>query len=173
MQERVFAGEFDDIDSDNEGDDERRAPAATGLQVSQSRTAPGSSTDKQTPDGSASEPGPISQRVQDVVIVDSDDDDEPEDFGGDFEMDGELWHRSRTASTDCSDFVEDDDNPRMQDPYAGIFFSKDRVERIVEAQPEEEYADVVTGGTYGKNVHVKILSRGEWMSGCPEGGALL
>lgn len=61
------------------------------------------------------------------------------------------------------------------DPYAGVFFSKDRVETIIETVDAEESFIVPTseGSTafaqgQGK-IEVKVLGSGEWMSGCPEG----
>lgn len=52
---------------------------------------------------------------------------------------------------------EQHDNTRA-DPYANIFFSKDRTETIIEPvadKPDKEQPS--------------ILSRSEWMRGCPEG----
>lgn len=62
----------------------------------------------------------------------------------------------------------------MQDPYATIFFSKDRVEHIVEPIAETLYGDIASSEDAGSldstQDSVKLLGRGEWMSGCPEGG---
>nr|XP_019009265.1 uncharacterized protein I206_05913 [Kwoniella pini CBS 10737]OCF48046.1 hypothetical protein I206_05913 [Kwoniella pini CBS 10737] len=55
----------------------------------------------------------------------------------------------------------------LSDPYAGIFFSKDRVERIMEPVEEDRYVKVIL--TQGQDEHVKVLRRAAWMSGCPEG----
>lgn len=56
------------------------------------------------------------------------------------------------------------------DPYGGIFFSKDRVETIIEADEKEvTHKPRVDGMEY----QVSILGRGAWMSGCPEEGELL
>lgn len=67
--------------------------------------------------------------------------------------------------------------PSGEDPYAGVFFSKDRTERLVEPVLEEIYATVkLPHGRTGAvedpatELNVRILSCGEWMSGCPEGG---
>ncbi len=58
-----------------------------------------------------------------------------------------------------------------------MFFSKDRTERIVEPVLEEIYATVTmprggtdASGSPASKLTVRVLSRGEWMSGCPEGG---
>lgn len=57
-------------------------------------------------------------------------------------------------------------NRLLSDPYAGIFFSKDRTETIIESVEPEDWAVVPSdeGGT-----QVRLLTAGEWMSGCPEG----
>jgi hypothetical protein len=67
---------------------------------------------------------------------------------------------------------ENSDGENMQtsnDPYAGIFFSKDRVEKVIEAVEEEVTRKVRVGGT---EYEVGVLGRGAWMSGCPENGKL-
>ncbi|KXN90251.1 Baculoviral IAP repeat-containing protein 6, partial [Leucoagaricus sp. SymC.cos] len=50
------------------------------------------------------------------------------------------------------------------DPYAGIFFSKDRREEVIEVEEDAETLQVP--GTHDR---VKIMSQGQWMKGCPEG----
>jgi hypothetical protein len=57
----------------------------------------------------------------------------------------------------------------MQDPYANVFFPKHRVEKLVEPIEKEQVATITTPGTSMRET-VKVLGRGEWMSGCPEGG---
>ncbi|KAG6896936.1 hypothetical protein C0992_005201, partial [Termitomyces sp. T32_za158] len=52
------------------------------------------------------------------------------------------------------------------DPYAGIFFSKDRKEEVIEVEEQPEIANVP--GYTGQQV--KLMTQGEWMKGCPEGG---
>ncbi|KAF4619548.1 hypothetical protein D9613_005238 [Agrocybe pediades] len=51
------------------------------------------------------------------------------------------------------------------DPYSGIFFSKDRREEVIEIEecPEAVYIPEIDDT-------VPILSQGQWMKGCPEGG---
>lgn len=61
-----------------------------------------------------------------------------------------------------------DDEQMASDPYAGIFFSKDRVEDIIEPIETEETTTISIPGI--NTTGVKILGRGEWMSGCPESG---
>ena len=48
----------------------------------------------------------------------------------------------------------------MADPYANVFFSKDRTETIIEPIPDDRSLD---------GNEVRILDRAEWMKGCPEG----
>ncbi len=64
------------------------------------------------------------------------------------------------------------------DPYAGVFFSKDRVETIIETvDPIRRVNVVAPEGSEAKargegKVEVQLLGSGAWMSGCPEGGEL-
>ncbi|EAU84763.2 ubiquitin conjugating enzyme family protein [Coprinopsis cinerea okayama7 len=51
------------------------------------------------------------------------------------------------------------------DPYAGIFFSKDRREEVIEI---EEVPETYTPP--GSNESLKMLTQGQWMKGCPEKG---
>lgn len=50
------------------------------------------------------------------------------------------------------------------DPYAGIFFSKDRREEVIEVEEEAEIRQIP-----GTTERVKIMTQGQWMKGCPEG----
>ncbi|EKM80308.1 hypothetical protein AGABI1DRAFT_57960 [Agaricus bisporus var. burnettii JB137-S8] len=50
------------------------------------------------------------------------------------------------------------------DPYAGIFFSKDRREEVIEVEEDAEMAQIP-----GFDEGIKIMSQGQWMKGCPEG----
>lgn len=67
-----------------------------------------------------------------------------------------------------SDFAPTEDPARNGipdvDPYAGIFFSKDRREEVIEV--EEEPEAVVLPDMKGR---VTLMSQGQWMKGCPEG----
>ena len=56
----------------------------------------------------------------------------------------------------------------LSDPYAGVFFSKERTEEVIEPVDQEETASILVEGEK-KAKQIKILGRGEWMSGCPEG----
>jgi len=46
----------------------------------------------------------------------------------------------------------------------GIFFSKDRREEVIEVEETPEYVELGSGLT------VPLMTQGEWMKGCPEGG---
>jgi hypothetical protein len=54
--------------------------------------------------------------------------------------------------------------PTNADPYAGIFFSKDRKEEVIEVeeQPQEVFMAEI-------GEKVPIMTQGQWMKGCPEG----
>ncbi|PFH46326.1 hypothetical protein AMATHDRAFT_70134 [Amanita thiersii Skay4041] len=52
------------------------------------------------------------------------------------------------------------------DPYAGIFFSRDRREEVIEVEEEPEVVTLPDA----KNARVTLMSQGQWMKGCPEGG---
>ena len=49
-------------------------------------------------------------------------------------------------------------------PRLGIFFSKDRREEVIEVEEEPETA------TIGDKTDIKLMTQGQWMKGCPEGG---
>ncbi|KAI0638576.1 ubiquitin conjugating enzyme family protein [Trametes polyzona] len=65
-----------------------------------------------------------------------------------------------------SDFEEQTgkSNAAAVDPYAGIFFSKDRREEVIEVEEEPEM--VLMPGSSGK---IPLMTQGQWMKGCPEG----
>ena len=49
--------------------------------------------------------------------------------------------------------------------YAGIFFSKDRREEVIEVEEEPEMVSMS-----GFNDKIPLMTQGQWMKGCPEGG---
>jgi len=55
------------------------------------------------------------------------------------------------------------------DPYAGIFFSKERTEHVIENIEEPEWANVGETSGHKSSIRVQVLNCGEWMKGCPEG----
>ncbi|KAI0775857.1 ubiquitin conjugating enzyme family protein [Trametes elegans] len=65
-----------------------------------------------------------------------------------------------------SDFEEKAGQPHgaAVDPYAGIFFSKDRREEVIEVEEEPELVHVP-----GVTDKVPLMTQGQWMKGCPEG----
>ncbi|KAI0371531.1 ubiquitin conjugating enzyme family protein [Pilatotrama ljubarskyi] len=65
-----------------------------------------------------------------------------------------------------SDFEEKtgQSNGAAVDPYAGIFFSKDRREEVIEVEEEPEYISMP-----GVTEKVPLMTQGQWMKGCPEG----
>ncbi|KAH9966032.1 hypothetical protein BC827DRAFT_1355112 [Russula dissimulans] len=67
-----------------------------------------------------------------------------------------------------SDYEIQDDSPNAQvdiDPYAGVFFSKDRREEVIEVEEELETEYISAVGE-----RVKLMNQNQWMKGCPEGG---
>ncbi|KZO91353.1 hypothetical protein CALVIDRAFT_521696 [Calocera viscosa TUFC12733] len=74
------------------------------------------------------------------------------------------------------DYYDDDEeflDPNLKrtgeeiDPYAGIFFSKDRREEVIEI---EETPERVTLYSTPSTSHIlPLMTQGEWMKGCPEG----
>jgi hypothetical protein len=61
-----------------------------------------------------------------------------------------------------------------ENPPIDIFYSKDRVEEVVEVEEEPMSGSMsVKGHQDNEELPYKILSKGAWMSGCPEMGELL
>jgi hypothetical protein len=80
-----------------------------------------------------------------------------------------------------ADLIDEGGEKLRSDPYAGVFFSKDRSEKIIESKAKPVFVNVLKPlGVAGEGavtrraekVSVKILGSGEWMSGCPEAGKL-
>ncbi|OSX59536.1 hypothetical protein POSPLADRAFT_1067248 [Postia placenta MAD-698-R-SB12] len=65
---------------------------------------------------------------------------------------------------DFADYDSDVDLTAI-DACAGIFFSKDRREEVIEVEEEPEVAFVPE-----MNEKVALMTQGQWMKGCPEGG---
>ncbi|KAH9927315.1 uncharacterized protein B0H18DRAFT_1004044 [Fomitopsis serialis] len=80
--------------------------------------------------------------------------DDDEDDGGDFDY------------YDSDDDVKPDQGASHvnADPYAGIFFSKDRRDEVIEVEEEPETALVLD-----VNEEASLMTQGQWMKGCPEG----
>ncbi|KAF8558777.1 hypothetical protein OG21DRAFT_1503732 [Imleria badia] len=88
----------------------------------------------------------------------------PEHADGDEDLD------MQDNEDDIDDYIDYDSdyeakrNTGEVDPYAGIFFSKDRREEVIEVEEEPEYATLL-----GSKEPVKLMMQGDWMRGCPEG----
>ncbi|KZT62275.1 hypothetical protein CALCODRAFT_462875 [Calocera cornea HHB12733] len=74
------------------------------------------------------------------------------------------------------DYYDDDEeflDPDMKrtgeeiDPYAGIFFSKDRREEVIEVEETPERVELHYTPTTSHTL--PLMTQGEWMKGCPEG----
>ncbi|GAW05297.1 hypothetical protein F5879DRAFT_930677 [Lentinula edodes] len=85
--------------------------------------------------------------------------------------DGEL--EDDEGSDAYIDYDSDDDGgmpgdsgaSKVNDPYAGIFFSKDRREEVIEIEEESVFVSVPE-----INEKVEVMTQGRWMAGCAEGG---
>ncbi|KAI0321805.1 hypothetical protein OF83DRAFT_1097239 [Amylostereum chailletii] len=82
---------------------------------------------------------------------DSDDEGDDEDYV-DYDSDFEVKQDTSRPQTDI-------------DPYAGIFFSKDRREEVIEVEEDPETVFIPKASE-----HVKLMTQSQWMKGCPEGG---
>ncbi|KAI0092127.1 ubiquitin conjugating enzyme family protein [Irpex rosettiformis] len=123
-------------------------------------------------DGSDDEDmGSTSKSVRKAQVVTPDPEDDGDDAAGMAEdSDGEIEEdddENEYMDYD-SDYEVKVDNGRgnaTADPYAGIFFSKDRREEVIEVEEEPETVFVPDA-----NEQAKLLTQGQWMKGCPEGG---
>jgi hypothetical protein len=110
----------------------------------------------------------------DPKILDGEDDgDESESMNGSIgddcyemdEEDGNAGERELAIRRlTRSDHV---DGNATSDPYANVFFSKDRVEEVIESIEEEQEEKAGESST-----KPEVVSRQEWMRGCPEGSEL-
>ena len=86
--------------------------------------------------------------------------------------DGELLPIQASFGILMSLAIDDLPGERLlSDPYAGVFFSKERTEHILEPAEEVEWTELAIpqDEESGSLTRVRVLGRGEWMSGCPEG----
>ncbi|KAF9481960.1 hypothetical protein BDN70DRAFT_875580 [Pholiota conissans] len=102
-----------------------------------------------------------------------------EDSDEDATMDSDEEATREDSDDDDGGYVDyDSDNDPMQDatanggggnaqvdPYSGIFFSKDRREEVIEIDEVPEIISFLE-----TNETVPLLTQGQWMKGCPEGG---
>jgi ubiquitin-protein ligase len=83
------------------------------------------------------------------------------------DVDEDLDMQDNDDDVDYIDYDSDYEGKRNTgevDPYAGVFFSKDRREEVIEVEEEPEYATPP-----GSKESVKLMMQGDWMRGCPEG----
>ncbi|KAH8999197.1 hypothetical protein EDB92DRAFT_1832949 [Lactarius akahatsu] len=135
--ERIFGGAFDDIRDEGS---ETSAPSAG-------------------PSGKR-ERWPVTTRL----VTPEEEDVPSEEASGSCEDDNED---DEFVNYD-SDYEIRDDTPNAQvdiDPYAGILFSKDRREEVIEVEEEPDIVHIP-----GVNERVKLMTQNQWMKGCPEGG---
>ncbi|WVR07973.1 hypothetical protein IAU60_005016 [Kwoniella sp. DSM 27419] len=98
----------------------------------------------------------------------------PDTDPGDSEVEGDGWFDVDVFTRNSDDGEDDSAIHLLSDPYAGIFFSKDRIETIIEPVPHEVYSVVrlpegLTTEINMGTVRLRVLGQSEWMSGCPEG----
>ncbi|TFK43556.1 hypothetical protein BDQ12DRAFT_675170 [Crucibulum laeve] len=93
---------------------------------------------------------------------------EDEDDEMDYDVEGEGEDDEEDYVDYDSDFGERMDTGKGisdVDPYSGIFFSKDRREEVIEVEEEPESVIIHEIGET-----IKLMTQGQWMKGCPEGG---
>ncbi|CAA7259737.1 unnamed protein product [Cyclocybe aegerita] len=100
-------------------------------------------------------PTPEDDEDEDMGPEDGEQDDDDDDAGDYVDYDSDFEMSGTNASTAAHVNV---------DPYTGIFFSKDRKEEVIEV---EEYPETIVTET---NDTVSLMTQGQWMKGCPEGG---
>ncbi|CAE6447861.1 unnamed protein product [Rhizoctonia solani] len=94
---------------------------------------------------------------EDEDVDEEDEDEEDEGSGADGYVDYDSDYEAKA--------VAGKDAGVHGDPYAGIFFSKDRKEEVIEVEEEPELVFIP-----GNADPVPLMTQSEWMKGCPEGG---
>jgi hypothetical protein len=86
----------------------------------------------------------------------------------------QIWvsHGSSTISPPTKDgygsgWLMADEGRLRSDPYAGVFFSKERSQEVIEAIEEPRFIELEVAG---ETRTLRVLSRSDWMSGCLEDG---
>lgn len=88
------------------------------------------------------------------------------DYDSDYEPSGDKGNGASTADPYAGMFPAVINNwSFMQLWHIGVFFSKDRREEVIEVEEEAEVAKVLD-----VNESAKLMTQGQWMKGCPEGG---
>lgn len=103
--------------------------------------------------------GSGSKRKATNIAPDDSDDDDAEDDGDDGDFDDYDYDSGPEMD------ILADGHPGAADPYAGIFFSKDRREEVIEVEEDPEIITVPQ-----QDGPVKLMTQSQWMKGCPEGG---
>lgn len=137
--ERIFDGSFDNVVDDVEMASPTAKPSP--LKAKNARMI--------TPDDE-DEDGDPEAGDEDDDVEDYDDDGSIEDFV-DYDSDLEAKAEAGKGASNA-------------DPYAGIFFSKDRREEVIEVEEEPEEVYIADASET-----VKLMTQGQWMKGCPEG----
>ncbi|KAL5530457.1 hypothetical protein ACEPAF_6715 [Sanghuangporus sanghuang] len=93
----------------------------------------------------------------------------PEEDNSDAETGSDIDLNEDDDEDEYIDYDSDYGDPKpfttaSADPYAGIFFSKDRKEEVIEVEEEPESIFIP-----GVAEPLKLLTQGQWMKGCPEG----
>ncbi|KAJ4478043.1 hypothetical protein J3R30DRAFT_3478428 [Lentinula aciculospora] len=97
-------------------------------------------------------------RVEDVEM-------ENEDDAGELEDDDDSDAYIDYDSDDDGGMPVNSGASKVNDPYAGIFFSKDRREEVIEIEEEPVFVSVPE-----IDQKVELMTQGRWMAGCAEGG---
>ncbi|KAF8655221.1 hypothetical protein AX16_003128 [Volvariella volvacea WC 439] len=93
------------------------------------------------------------------------DEDEEAEHAGDSNEDDDSMDGYDAYDSDFESTTAQGSKVANGDPYAGIFFSKDRREEVIEVEETAEDYEIP-----GTSERVKLMTQGEWMKGCPEGG---
>ncbi|KAI0041565.1 hypothetical protein FA95DRAFT_1548568 [Auriscalpium vulgare] len=133
--ERIFDGAFDDVVDDVDDGD-----------VSMASAGP-SGVRGRDPVARLATP-----EDEDDVVEDTAEGSDDEDDYGNYDSDYEIKDDSERERVDI-------------DPYAGVFFSKDRREEVIEVEEQSEVVHLLK-----ENEDVSLLTQSQWMKGCPEGG---
>ncbi|CAL1700032.1 unnamed protein product [Somion occarium] len=99
------------------------------------------------------------------MITPEADDDDVEDNDDEDEYDSDDVEDFADYDSDYESKADVGQGMSKADPYAGVFFSKDRREEVIEVEEEPETAFVSE-----EKEEVKLMTQGQWMKGCPEGG---
>ncbi|KAG6919415.1 hypothetical protein DXG01_006298 [Tephrocybe rancida] len=141
--ERIFEGAFDNV---NDDDDVSMASSS----------------------GEAKRARPATPEDEDMGSDDAQDEGEEDDEFLDYDSDYEERSNGNQIIADVDPY-SGTNVPLLTGLFLtalpGIFFSKDRKEEVIEVEEQPEVVKLS-----GFNEPVKLMTQGEWMKGCPEGG---